>query len=387
MLRRFIGTPHPLGSSHADSPAPAAGGSVRLPILGWAQVGLLAAAGSVLVCVTSEPVATREGSRPWTSTVPHPGGVQAVALAPDGLRLATGGEVGPVVIWEVGRGAEQQLGKDSAGAVCSLAFSPDGATLAAGDCESTVTLWDLATGQERIRLRAGSGCINRLAFTSDGATLAAGGGESAIRLWDLRSRSVRATLLGHRLSVCALAFAPDGRTLASGCTEGRVKLWDVAGHRCRERPGERIHPGSVFCLAFSPDGSLLASGLNNGLELREVATDRVLTRPGTGPTAAQGVSFSADGRMLISARATGLIQFWSLGELRELASLRMDSGSRCLAWSRDGRCVAWGDLEHQVHVWDLAPWLGGPRGRVQEERPGPLDRLSVGQPHAAVRAQ
>ena len=80
-------------------------------------MGLLAVAGLALVYVTSEPVATREGSRPWTSPVPHPGGVQAVALAPDGLRLATGGEAGPVVIWEVGRGAEQQLGKDSAGEV------------------------------------------------------------------------------------------------------------------------------------------------------------------------------------------------------------------------------------------------------------------------------
>ena len=118
----------------------------------------------------------------------------------------------------------------------------------------------------------------------------------------------------------------------------------------------------------------MASGLNNGLELREVATDRVLTRPGTGPTAAQGVSFSADGRMLISARPTGLIQFWSLCELRELASLRMDSGARCLAWSRDGRFVAWGDVDYQVHVWDLAPSLGGPQRRVQEERPGPLTR-------------
>jgi WD40 repeat protein len=53
-----------------------------------------------------------------------------MAFAPDGRRLATGGDDGAVVLWEVGRGAERDLPGEARRTVLSLAFSPDGATLA-----------------------------------------------------------------------------------------------------------------------------------------------------------------------------------------------------------------------------------------------------------------
>jgi WD40 repeat protein len=351
-----IGAHDRKASGDADRPLPVAGRSTRLTILSRVQAGLLAALSLALVYFGTEPAATREEHCVWASFTGHAGGIRSVAFAPDGLRLATGGEEGAVVVWQVGRGAERHFRKESSWSVCSMAFSPDGRTLAAGDCDSAVTLWDVATGQEQGTLRARSGSILCLAFSADGSTLAVGGGDPAIRLWDLASRRVQSTLLGHRRSVSAVAFAPDGRTLASGCAQGRVKLWDVADGRGRERPGVRIHKGPIHCLAFSPDGSLLASAsLNDHLELWDVATGGVRTLPGPGLALTQGVSFLDDGQTLISARMPGPIQVWNIAERRELASLRTDSGARCLAFSRDGRYLAWGDADSRVRVWDLLP--------------------------------
>lgn len=137
----------------------------------------------------------------------------------------------------------------------------------------------------------------------------------------------------------------------------------------------------LCALAFAPDGRALASGgMWDHIELWEVTTGKVRTIPGTGQTFAQGVSFSCDGRTLISTRQPHLIQLWNIAELRELARLTMDSDVRCLASSRDGRFVACGDADSRVRVWDLAPSLGGPGRRVQEERPGPLTRGGLGTP-------
>ena len=99
MSRRFLGAHNPPGSTGDDRPAPVAGHRVRLSILSWTQAGLLAALVAALVVLTYEPPPNMEGSPAWAASAGHPGGVQAMAFAPDGRRLATGGDEGTVVTW------------------------------------------------------------------------------------------------------------------------------------------------------------------------------------------------------------------------------------------------------------------------------------------------
>src|SRR5262249_11206650 len=160
------------------------GRPVRLSILGsLAQAGFLAALVGTLVVLTSESTPHREGAPTWATPTGHPLWVKAVAFAPDGRRLATGGADGAVVLWEVGRGMERELPGDPSRAVLCLAFSPDGVTLAAGHRDSTVTLWDVATGEKLATLRAHSDQVQCLDFSPDGTTLATGSADRSIRLW------------------------------------------------------------------------------------------------------------------------------------------------------------------------------------------------------------
>src|SRR5262249_18442205 len=113
-FRRFFGVMQPPGSPDDDRPAPGVGRSGGLCLLGWAQVGSLAALVGTLVVLTSEPTPHEEGSPAWAMPTGHPVWVNAVAFAPDGRRLATGGSEGTVVLWAVGRGAERELPGDPA---------------------------------------------------------------------------------------------------------------------------------------------------------------------------------------------------------------------------------------------------------------------------------
>src|SRR5262245_26610357 len=153
MSRRGFGTPHPPDSPQDDQPTPTAGRRVRLPILSWAQAGLLAALVGILIVFTSEPTPENQGSPTWAARTGHPHRVQALAFAPDGRTLATtGGDDGAVILWEVGRGAQRELRGEPPGVVLCVGFSPDGATLATGGRDTPLTLWDVTTGSKRSAL-------------------------------------------------------------------------------------------------------------------------------------------------------------------------------------------------------------------------------------------
>src|SRR4051812_42594330 len=105
MSRCFSAPPHPPGSPRHDRPAPRAGRPGRLSLPGWARAGLLAALVAAPVVLTAMPEPLDDGSPAWATPTGHPGWFDALAFAPDGRRLATGGDDGAVVLWEVGRGA------------------------------------------------------------------------------------------------------------------------------------------------------------------------------------------------------------------------------------------------------------------------------------------
>jgi WD40 repeat protein len=356
-----------------------AGCAVRFSLRGWTQAALLAALVGALVVFTAEPTPDKDESPAWAAPTGHPQWVRAVALAPDGRRLATGGIDGAVVLWQVGRGAERELPDHPAEAVLCLAFAPDGAALAAGSLDATVRLWDVTTGQKRATLRGHWASVQCLAFAPDGKTLATGSADRTIRLWDLPSGRMKASPLEHPTPVSAVGFAPDGRTLASGCAGGQVKLWDLADGQGRERSaGVRIHRGMVRCVAFAPDGSLVASGTNDGIMLWDVATGQERAAVPTAHPFIQAAVFAPEGRTLIVAMGRGIIQHWDLDAGHETARRRIHGERYRVAFSSDGRFVASGGTDAMVRVWDLADAVTTGVSRMSEP-PNPRN-LSAASP-------
>jgi WD40 repeat protein len=328
--------------------------SVRLRLPSVIQTGLLFALTVTLVVLTREPAP--EGNEPlaWSIRTGHPRGVRAVAFAPDGRRLATGGFDGSLVIWEVGKGFERELWHERRSRVICAAFSPDGTTVASGHDNSTCVLWDATTGEKRATLAGNTHPLLCLAFSPDGATLATGGGEPSVRLWDVASGKPKADLRGHIGSVCSVRFSPDGRTLASGCTVGWVKLWDLRKGKCRVSIGANNKGTPVMSLMFSPGGLRLASGgICDHLRTWDVATGLEQEASPTEVQNLREVVYSADGQMSLTlayndnvrirCQSTGYERTVRLGNLI----------TYCSAFSPDGRSLALGDQDGTVRVWEL----------------------------------
>ena len=138
------------------------------------------------------------------------------------------------------------------GYVMAVAVAPDGSWLGSGGWDGTVKIWDVETGRVRASLsgHASRDRIHRVAAVAvapDGSWLASGGSDGTVRIWDMDTGRVRATLSGHarrgRISqVTTMAVAPDGSWLASGGSDGTVRIWDMdtgrVGPHCPATPGE-----------------------------------------------------------------------------------------------------------------------------------------------------
>ncbi|MBY0227636.1 MAG: hypothetical protein K2W96_00005, partial [Gemmataceae bacterium] len=76
------------------------------------------------------------------------GGATAVAFSPDSKRIATGGHLHSIRIWDIASGKEIGARPGHHGAVLSLRFSPDGKTLASRGADNSLRLWNTRTGSE-----------------------------------------------------------------------------------------------------------------------------------------------------------------------------------------------------------------------------------------------
>jgi WD40 repeat protein len=292
----------------------------------------------------------------------HTGGVNAVAISPDGQELASGSVDKTVKIWDLRTGELLLTLSGHTSEVWAIAISPDGKTLASGSGDRTIKLWDMATGELRYTLSGHSGPVSALAFSPDGQKLASGSYDNAIKLWDTDTGTERSTLNGHTDSVTALAFSPNGKTLASASADTTVKLWDL-GAGCADAvpcaPPSTLygHSSPVESLAISPDGKTLASGSRDGtINLWELGTGKQRDSLFGHSASVNALAFTPDGQTLASGGGPleDTIKLWNLrsGELLRTLSGHSDT-VHALTFSQNGQILLSGSEDYTIKVWQM----------------------------------
>jgi hypothetical protein len=167
------------------------------------------------------------------------------------LDLSTGAE-----LWQTDPQADHGL--------TALALSPDGKRLASasGFEGPAVRIWDAATGKPLARLDGHTAWVCDLAFSGDGGQLLSAASDQTIRVWDTRAWTEDRVLRGHGDEVHAVAIADPAGLIASTGKDGALMLWQrqttTAASGSRRLP-ETLQVGQVHALDESrvlllPDG-------------------------------------------------------------------------------------------------------------------------------------
>jgi WD40 repeat protein len=235
------------------------------------------------------------------------------------------------------------------------AWSPDGTQLAFVPLAGAhVQLWDRSQQQPTLLYTGHRKPVNSVAWSPDGRRVATASDDKTVQVWDARTGTLLLTYRGHRRAVLALAWSPDGTQLASAGKDQQVHLWDVVtgtpltiyrGHRAR-----------VYTLAWSPNGRQMASaGFEKTAHLWDAATGQQLCIYRGHAANIAALVWSPTDKELASTSSDKTVQIWSVFGITRL-TYRGHSGRlnwvNTVDWSPDGACLASGDNEGAVHVWE-----------------------------------
>ena len=243
----------------------------------------------------------------------------AVAVSPDGKKIALSGMSSDFVLWTISTGLLETYHVSRGELFHRAAFSPDGKTVAASVLERgacSIRIWDMETAALLHTLDEKAPSLVPFAYSPDSSQIA-GGGDLEVKIWDVKTGSLLHTLKGHRYSVNSVAYSPDGKKLASASDDSTVKIWDAQTGALLQTLKEHREP--LLFAAYLPDGERLASGGADEIKIWDVKTGALLqtlkNRHGKIMDAATAVS--PDGRfaaaVVVNATGTAVL-VWDIDE-------------------------------------------------------------------------
>jgi chromosome transmission fidelity protein 4 len=261
----------------------------------------------------------------------------AVAVSPDGTRIAAGGEGKVAVLFKVeDGGADYERNATKATLpIRDLCFSPDGAQLAVASDDDEIKVVHVENKEEVVALRGHEGGVKSVAFDPQGEYLASAGSDRSVRIWLLET--------GTEFKKLSQVY-------------GKVPATDV----------EDGNPINLCQLAWSPDGRFLAVAGSKDVKIFERGSFKeVDSCAGAHEHEVSIVQFSSNGLYLLSVDITGLIVIWDF-VLRESLQ-RYKNGSRVLA-------AKWDPFSNTIAAISIKGEYGLIDDVVPDSKPGPNDK-------------
>ena len=270
----------------------------------------------------------------------HQGMVTSLAFSPEGNMLASSGYDRFIKFWDMesGRLSGQVNVQDTPN---FLAFSPDGSRLVVAS-NLEVTFLNSVSMEIENSIPVSSGC--NLVFSPDGnlvyvstpfnITVIDSNAGTAILEFPDPSALVPTTTVADDGTIVSVtyetpnvvdnfALSPDGTQIATysvnpvtdthpGGENVRLAIWDAKSGKYKSEIN--FFAESIQAMKFSSDGTRLALGNGNEIWIWDTSAWQIVKRLSGHIDLVEDLTFTPDGKVVISASRDGTIRSWSLDE-------------------------------------------------------------------------
>jgi WD40 repeat protein len=316
----------------------------------------------------------------------HTQPVQSAAFSPDGKKVVTASFDKTARLWDATSGREIAVLRGHADSLCSAGFSPDGTRVVTASQDSTARIWDGDTGRELLVLGGHTESICIATFSPDGTMLLTASRDGAARLWQARDgRQLGAfsvvseeppSLTRYKFDGTPVwvsggfrtfaDFSPDSSRIVTATDHQTIRFWDASTgneiadlkiqvHNPKDgfdMPPSFNKPG--FAMSFSPDGRrVVTASHDRTARLWDVNTGREITVFRGHWSFVGSARFSADGKRLVTASHDRTARVWDADTGHEIVVLAGHTGSVYSAgFSPDGKKVVTESTDKTVSLWD-----------------------------------
>jgi WD40 repeat protein len=287
------------------------------------------------------------------------GAINALSINPDGTLLAAGTEKSTVRVWNLKAGLFRST-LYVAGGVTALAYSPDGTRLAAAGGDGLVRVWEVATDRLLYTIGDLKPPVNAIAWNRESARFLVGDSNGFVRLFEAgRGREIR-NVYAHTGAINSVQYSPSNRYFVTTGLDNRFAYWDITtgALSTSQYPGRvtvrdaLVSPDSRYILSVGDSGKIfvystqapypLISEFGPGTPLT-----RIVWKPGSTPSTftTQFAVAGNDKSVRVFDIANGLQLAWLAGHPGEV---------RALTWTPDGKRLLSGDSDGNIFVWEVS---------------------------------
>ncbi len=364
-----VTTPEPVLSRQKDEPSRSI--SRRSVVVGLLGLGSVAVAGGAAWLLVSKQNPFAFGSNPTPTPIPvhgtryitykgHAKQVYAVAWAPDGQYIASGGDDHLVKVWSPipPAGNDHLTYLQHSGSVNALAWSPDGTRVASASSDKTVRVWEATTGNNHFTYKGHTDNIRTVAWSLDGTRIASGGDDKTVQVWDANTGKPLVTYAGHTGIVWSVSWSPDSTHIASGSADKTVQVWDAAtsGKTFSYMYLGHSRANAVKTVAWSHGGQYIASGGDipeSTVQIWNAFTGAPLVTYSEHTAGIYAIAWSLDGQYIASS-SWGEVRVWNPAPPTG-KTLNTYAGNanavHAVVWSPKERRIASGGDDTTVQIW------------------------------------
>jgi WD40 repeat protein len=207
---------------------------------------------------------------------------------------------------------------DADDSVLALALSPDGKRLAAGGCDRVVRVWDISGGVLNAKLEQSienhADWVLGVVFAADGKHLLTCSRDKTAKVWDLSTKESVMTFPDHQLPVYAVAVKGDSKVGYSVGEDKQLRIWNAVaeGKQVKAVGGHQdfvlrllAHPKQPLLITASADKTVRIWNADSGAAVKTLSglSDQIFA-----------LAISADGAMVAAGAYSGEVAIWKIAD-------------------------------------------------------------------------